>query len=131
MKFTGVMIFVLSLVLGVIVYMTLRYEEATKHHEIVMITIALYAFTKITLAIIGFLKSKKSKRPYKKALRSIAFTDSIVSIYSLQKSMLVTFEGMTISDITLMNTLSGIGMCIAVFCIGLNLISGEIKNSKR
>ena len=57
MKFTGVMIFILALILCFIVYMTVGQEGATKHHEIVMITIALYAFTKITLAIIGFIKS--------------------------------------------------------------------------
>ncbi len=130
MKFTGVMIFILALILCFIVYMTVGQEGATKHHEIVMITIALYAFTKITLAIIGFVKSRKSKRPYKKTLRSIAFTDSVVSIYSLQRSMLVSFPGMSLPDIMLMNTLSGIGMCIAIIFIGLNLIRGEKRNVK-
>ena len=130
MKFVGVMIFILSLILCLIVYMTVGQEGATKHHEIVMITIALYAFTKITLAIIGFVKSRKSKRPYKKTLRSITVTDSVVSIYSLQRSMLVSFPGMNLPDIILMNTLSGIGMCIVVVCIGLNLIRGEKKNVK-
>ena len=130
MKFSGVMIFILSLILCLIVYMTIGQVGATKHHEIVMITIALYAFTKLTLAIIGIVKSKKIKTPYKKTLRSITFTDSIVSIYSLQRSMLVSFEGMTLPDIVLMNTLSGIGMCIIVICIGLNLILGEKKNVK-
>ena len=130
MKFTGVMIFILALILFLIVYMTVGQECATNPHEIVMITIALYAFTKITFAIIGFIKSRKSKRPYKKTLRSITFTDSVVSIYSLQRSMLVSFPGMSLPDMMLMNTLSGIGMCIVVICIGLNLIKGEKKNVK-
>lgn len=130
MKFTGVMLFILALILCVTVYMTIKHEGATKHHEIVMITIALYAFTKLTLAIIGFIKSKKSYIPSHKTLQSIAFTDSIVSIYSLQRSMLVTFQGMTKSDIVLMNTLSGTGMCIIVICIGLNLIIGGNRMAK-
>ena len=130
MKFIGAMIFVLSLILCFIVYMTVGQDGATKYHEIVMITIALYAFTKITLAIIGFVKSRKSQRPYKKTLRSIAVTDSVVSIYSLQRSMLVTFDGMAPGDIMLMNTLSGIGMCIVVIGIGLNLVLGGRKNGK-
>ena len=130
MKFTGIMIFVLSVILCMIVYMTILHEKATKHHEIVMITIALYAFTKLTLAIIGVVKCRKDNSPYKKTLQSIAFTDSIVSIYSLQRSMLVSFEGTEPSDITLMNTLSGIGMCIIVIFIGLNLINGGKKKGK-
>lgn len=131
MRFSGVMIFVLSIVLSGIVYMTVEQDVAVKYHEIAMITIALYAFTKITLAIINFVKSRKNHRPYIKTLRSIAFADSVVSIYSLQRSMLVSFGEMKAADIVLMNTLSGVGMCIIVIFIGLNLILGkENKNGK-
>lgn len=122
MQFSGVMIFVLSIVLCGIVYMTIEKDVATKYPEITMITIALYTFTKITLAITGFIKSRKNHRPYVKTLRSIAFADSVVSIYSLQRSMLVSFEGMTYNNIALFNTLSGVGMCLIVIFIGLNLI---------
>ena len=131
MRFSGVMIFVLSIVLSGIVYMTVEHDVAVKYHEIAMITIALYAFTKITLAIINFIKSRKNHRPYIKILRSIAFADSVVSIYSLQRSMLVSFGKMKAADIVFMNTLSGVGMCIIVIFIGLNLILGkENKNGK-
>ncbi len=125
MKFSGAMILVLSVVLCGIVYMTIEHQVAVKYHEIVMITIALYAFTKTTLAICKFIKSRKSQRPYIKTLRSIAFADSVVSIYSLQRSMLVSFDGMTAENIVLFHTLSGIGMCLVVICIGLNLILGK------
>ncbi len=129
MRFSGIMIFVLSIVLCGIVYMTINQFGAVKYHEIAMITIALYAFIKLSFAIYEFVKSRKNHRPYIKTLRSIAFTDSVVSIYSLQRSMLVTFEGMTEANIILFNTLSGIGMCLIVICIGLNLIYGkENKN---
>lgn len=135
MKFSGIMLFVLSGVLCGIVYMTTEQLGAVKYHEIAMITIALYAFTKLTLAILGLAKSKKGHRPHIKTLRSIAFADSVVSIYSLQRSMLVSFEGMAEQNIVLFNALSGIGMCLIVICIGLNLIlggkqNGKIKNSK-
>lgn len=131
MRFTGIMIFVLSIVLCGIVYMTTEQFGAVKYHEIAMITIALYAFTKLTLAIYGFIKSRKNYRPYIKTLRSITFTDSVVSIYSLQRSMLVSFEGMTEANIVLFNTLSGIGMCLIVISIGLNLIQErKIKMAK-
>lgn len=129
MRFSGIMIFVLSVVLCGIVYMTINQYGAVKYHEIAMITIALYAFIKLSLAIYDFVKSRKNRIPYIKTLRSIAFADSVVSIYSLQRSMLVSFDGMTEANIILFNTLSGIGMCLIVVCIGLNLIYGkENKN---
>ncbi|MBR2846634.1 MAG: hypothetical protein IKC41_07780 [Clostridia bacterium] len=130
MRFSGAMIFVLAVVLCGIVYMTIGGDGASEHHEIVMITIALYAFIKITLAITGFIKSRKKHRPYIKTLRSIAFADSVVSIYSLQRSMLVSFGEMTKESIVLFNTLSGIGMCIIVIGIGLYLMFGGNKNGK-
>ena len=122
MKFSGVMIFMISIVLCGIVYMTIGYSGATKYHEIAMITIALYAFTKITLAIVGYVKSRKDYTPCIRTLHSIAVMDSVVSIYSLQRSMLVSFEGMTTENIIIFNTLSGIGMCLIVITIGINLI---------
>ncbi len=125
MKFSGFMIFVISVVLCGIVYMTLYRSVEIKYHEIAMITIALYTFTKLTLAICGFVKSKKKRKPYIKTLKSIAVADAVVSIYSLQRSMLVTFEGMTDANILLFNALSGIGMCFITVCIGINLIIGR------
>lgn len=131
MKFSGVMLFVLSVVLCGIVYLTTEQFGAIKYHEIAMITIATYAFTKITLAICGLITSRKSHSPSMKTLRSISFADAVVSIYSLQRSMLVSFEGMTAENIILFNALSGIGMCLIIIFIGINLISGkEDKNGQ-
>ncbi len=125
MRFSGAMLFVLSVVLCGIVYMTIEKDVATSYHEIVMITMALYAFIKITLAIIGFVKSGKKQNTFVRTLQSITVADAVVSIYSLQRSMLVSFGDMADSDIAIFNTLSGIGMCIVVVCVGLYLIRGE------
>ncbi len=126
MRFSGCLLLALSVVLCGIVYMTVDKSAALRHHEIVMITIALYAFTKLTLAIQGVVKARKrAKSPYIRTLSSIAFADAIVSIYSLQRSMLVSFGEMAQKDIVLFNTLSGIGMCIIVISIGINLIIGK------
>lgn len=130
MRFSGVMLFLLAVVLCGIVYMTLEKDVATSYHEIVMITMALYAFVKITLAIIGFVRSGKSRDAFEKTLQSIAVADATVSIYSLQRSMLVSFGEMAESDILIFNSLSGIGMCIVVVWIGIYLMKGERKNGK-
>ena len=122
MRFSGVMLFILAVVLCGIVYMTLEKDVATSYHEIVMITMALYAFIKITLAIIGFVKSGKTRDAFAKTLQSIAVADAVVSIYSLQRSMLVSFGNMAESDIMIFNTLSGVGMCAIVICIGIYLM---------
>ena len=57
-KFVGIMLMILSLPLAGIVILSFIKNRGTVFHEIVMITIALYAFTKITLAIIKWMQSR-------------------------------------------------------------------------
>lgn len=90
-----------------------------------MITIALYAFTKVTLGIINLVKSRKYSSPIFKTLRNIAFADALVSLFSLQRSMLVTFEGTSLDDIKFLNVFTGSAVCLTVFILGINLIKGR------
>ena len=128
-KFTGIFILLLSFILSGIVYMTVNNAVAVKYPEIAMITIALYAFVKVTVAIMGYVKSGKGKSGVLRALRSIALADAVASIYSLQRSMLVSFGEMATKDIMLFNILSGIGMCIITAVTGISLLKRkDVKN---
>ena len=57
-KFTGVMLMFLSLPLVGTVILAAISDRGTAFHMIVMIGIAAYTFTKITLAIINFVRAK-------------------------------------------------------------------------
>lgn len=46
-------------------------------------------------------------------------------LFSLQRAMLVSFPGMLLPDIRLMNALTGAGVCVLIFLLGLNLIGGK------
>lgn len=121
-KFTGWMLIILSIPLCGTVVLSVFSDTGRKFHMILMIAIATYAFTKITLATVRFIKSRYSSSPTIVTLRNISFADAFVSIFSLQRSMLVSFDGMTETEILLMNTLTGTGVCIIVFLLGLNLL---------
>ncbi len=120
-RFTGVMLMVLSLCLVGTVIMCIFTDRAIRYHQIIMISIAAYTFTKITLAIINLIKAKSSDSPIIKTLRSISLADAFVSVFSLQRSMLRSFEGMSEENILLMNTLTGSVVCLIIFVLGLNL----------
>ena len=124
-KFTGFCFLFLSVCLVGTVILSVTDNRGTKHNEIVMITIALYTFTKVVLGIINLVKSKKYSSPAFKTLRNISFADALVSVFSLQRSMLVTFEGMSEGEIVLFNILTGSGVCLMVFVLGINLIGGK------
>lgn len=120
-KFTGCMLMLLSIPLAGTTVLSFYGDRGHKIHTIAMITIAVYAFAKITLAVIKLIKSRHNQSEKIITLRNISFADAVVSIFSLQRSMLVSFEGMTESEIQLMNVITGAGVCTIVFLLGLNL----------
>ena len=124
-RFTGIMLMVLSLPLIGTVILAFVKDRGTEFHLIVMLAIAVYAFTKITLATIKWIKARKSKSAKLITLRNISFADAFVSIFSLQRSMLVSFEGMSEIEIRIMNVATGSAVCIIVFLLGLNLVQSK------
>ena len=124
-KFTGWMLMALSLPLVGTVILSVVRDRGHEFHIIVMIAMAIYAFTKVTLATINLAKSRRSTSGVLIALRNISFADAFVSIFALQRSMLVSFEGMTEGEIVIMNAALGSAVCAIVFLLGLNLVRSK------
>ena len=130
-RFTGIMLMVLSLSLVGTVILAFVKDRGMVFHLIVMLAIAVYAFTKITLATIKWIKARKSKSVKLITLRNISFADAFVSIFSLQRSMLVSFEGMSEIEIRIMNVATGSAVCIIVFLLGLNLVQQKRRTKRK
>lgn len=124
-RFAGIMLMFMSLCLVGMIILSAVKDRGKEYHEIVMIAMAAYAFIRITLAIINLVRVGKDSSDITKTLRNISFCNALVSVLSLQRSMLVTFDGMAKPDIVLMNTLTGSGVCILVMLLGINLIGGK------
>lgn len=132
-RFTGILFIVLSVCIVGVNIMCAVEERGTVFHEIIMITIATYTFTKITMAVIGMVKAKRSPSPVLKTLRNISLVEACVSVYSMQRSMLVSFPGMEESSILLFNILTGTAVWMIVLLLGIDLIGGrytEMAKSK-
>jgi len=124
-RITGILLVVLSVCIVGVNIMSAVKDRGTTFHEIVMITIATYTFTKITISIIGMVKAKCSASPVLKTLRNISLADACVSIYTMQRSMLVSFPGMEAADILLLNIFTGTAVWSVVLLLGINLIGGK------
>ena len=124
-RITGILLVVLSFCIVGVNVMSAVQERGTAFHEIVMITIATYTFTKIIVAIIGMAKAKSSAFPLLKTLRNISLADACVSIHTMQRSMLVSFPGMESTGILLLNIFTGTAVWIIVLLLGINLIGGK------
>lgn len=124
-RFIGIMCVFLAVTMAGITYLSFSDERGYRFHETAMISIALYTFAKITLAIIRLVQCRGNDRPALKCLRSLALTDAAVSIFALQRSMLVSFAGMTIENIKLMNAFTGTAVYLLTAVLGCNLIGGK------
>lgn len=124
-KVTGWMLILLSIPFAGTVILSVVQDRGHELHMIVMIAMATYAFTKITLATIKLIKARQSTSATLITLRNISFADAFVSIFALQRSMLVSFEGMTEAEIVIMNTTFGSAVCVIVFLLGLNLVKNR------
>ena len=122
---TGILLIGLSFCLIGINILAAVKERGTHYHEIIMITIALYSFIRLTAAAVGLTKAKQNSSQITRAVRNIAFADAVVSIYSLQRSMLVSFPGMEPSEIQLLNIFTGTAVWMIVLFLGINLLGGK------
>ena len=127
MGFTGWMLMVLSIPLAGTVVLSIVRDRGQKFHIIVMIAIATYAFAKITIAAFNLIKSRRSTSCALISLRNISFADAFVSIFALQRSMLVSFDGMSEAEITAMNAMLGSAVCVIVFLLGFHLVRKKNK----
>lgn len=128
-RFTGIMLIILAIpLLGSTVLSVIR-DRGYNLHMIIMIAMAAYAFTKVTIATVNLIKSRHGTDAKYMMLRNISFADALVSIFALQRSMLVSFEGMSGGEIQIMNACLGCGVCIMVFLLGLNLITQKYTSN--
>lgn len=122
LRFTGWMLIIMSLTLVGTVILAVVRDRGHKFHMILMIAIATYSFTKITLATVNLIKTRHVKSQRMLSMRNASFADALVSIFALQRSMLVSFEGMSAREIVVMNATLGAAVCAAVFLLGINLL---------
>ena len=121
-KLTGILLMVMSLPLAGTVILAVVKDRGIKFNQIVMIAIAVYAFAKISLATVQIIKSQRQRSVRNVTIRSISFADACVSIFSLQRSMLASFDGMSGEEIIIFNAVTGSAVCVIVFMIGILLM---------
>ena len=82
---------------------------------------AAYAFYKITMSIITFIKAHKQDDLTVRAIRNINLVDALVSILALQTALLTMFSDGSVS-ISFFNALTGIIVSISSIGIGIYMI---------
>ena len=126
MRFCGVMLTVLAVILGVSTALSILQDRAVPHGLIIMLTIAVYTFWKLTMAIIHTVQAHLSGTPLTRTIRNITLASALASMMTMQRSMLASFGAdMPSGEVLIFNVLTGAGVCLLVLLMGLNMIFDE------
>ena len=126
----GIMLLLLNATMSVFIAQMIFDGMGFVHYGIMIYVSALYAFVKITTAIINFIKASKHSDHTVRAMRNINMVDAAVSILALQTALLGEFAEAG-TDISMANTLTGSAVSLFTLGLGIYMIINGSKDIKR
>lgn len=128
-RLTASLMLLINLTLSVIVLdMILKHQPDTSS-DVVVITSAAYTFYTLTVSIMDIVKYRKYESPVLSAAKAIRFAAALVSLLSLEASMLLHF-GQDESFRRRMLALTGAGVCTVVVAMSVCMIVRSTKKIK-
>ena len=115
----GIVFLVMNLALTLMIFFMVYWNRTFNHHEITTIAMAAYTFTSLTLAIINTVKYRKYNSPVYSASKAISLASAVVSVLTLESTMLTTFNDGTMDLTTRRIMLGASGGAISVFIIAM------------
>jgi len=125
----GWLVMILNIAVSVIMFMVIVQKQTIEYHMIVTIGLAAFTFYCFIMAVINMVKYRERTNPVYATIKRIDMVKAIVSIFTLQVAMLTSFSGQGAAiNISLMNTLTGIAVTIAINTIGAMMLAGVKKD---
>ena len=121
----GIILTIIPLCLVVPILQIIFLDKAFVHEGWTVFAFAAYAFYKIIMSIINVVRAKRQEDVTVRAVRNVGLADAMVSIFSLQTSLLYTFSEGT--DYVFANVLTGSAVCLLTIALGIYMI---IKSKK-
>lgn len=126
----GILLLVLNSALTGVILLTIVQDTARRYSEIVVISIATYTFYKIIMAVVNMVKVRKMQSPVLITIRNIGVADALVSMLTLQATMLASFQGKGGLDANRMNAITGMVVCVLILALGVSMIHYAFKNQQ-
>lgn len=133
---SGILLLILNVALSFAIAEMIFSDRAFKYAGLMIYVAAVYAFYKITMAIINLCRKRGAGDLAMQSVLNINLTDAAVSILALQTALLHTFSEGEV-DISLFNTLTG--SAVSLMTLGLAVfmvikstkIIKELKNGRK
>ena len=113
----GIVFLVMNLAISLIIFFMVYWNRTFAHHMITAIAMAAYTFTALTTAIINVIKYRKYNSPVYSASKAISLAAALVSMLTLESTMLTTFGEGTMSAIERKWMLGATGGVISVLIV--------------
>ena len=126
--------------LALIIFFMVYFNRTFEHHMITAIAMAAYTFTAFTVAIVNVVKYRKYNSPVFSASKAISLAAALVSILTLESTMLTTFGDGTMTAATQKWMLGATGGVISVLIVAtaiymifigtrkLKVLKSEVEN---
>ena len=139
----GWIFLIMNLALALIIFFMVYFNRTFEHHMITAIAVAAYTFTAFTVAIVNVVKYRKYNSPVFSASKAISLAAALVSMLTLESTMLTTFSDGTMTAVEQKWMLGATGGAISVLIIAtavymivvgtkkLKLLESEVENGKQ
>ena len=139
----GCVFLLMNLALALIIFFMVYWNRTFEHHMITAIAMAAYTFTAFTVAIVNVIKYKKYNSPVFSAAKAISLAAALVSMLTLESTMLTTFSDGTMTVVeqkwmlgTTGGVISALIIATAIYMIvagtkKIKLIESEVENGKQ
>ena len=115
----GIIFLIMNLALSLMIFFMVYWNRTFHHHEITTIAMAAFTFTSLTFAIINMVRYRKYNSPVYSASKAISLASALVSMLTLEATMLTTFGDGSI-DLEGRRIFLGLsGGAISAFIIGM------------
>ena len=136
----GWVFLIMNLALALIIFFMVYWNRTFRHHMITAIAMAAYTFTAFTVAIVNVVKYRKYNSPVFSASKAISLAAALVSMLTLESTMLTTFSDGTMTATEQKWMLGATGGVISVLIVAtaiymivigtkkLKIIKSEVEN---
>ena len=136
----GWVFLLMNLALALIIFFMVYWGRTFKHHMITAIAMAAYTFTAFTVAIVNVVKYRKYNSPVFSASKAISLAAALVSMLTLESTMLTAFGDGTMTATEQKWMLGATGSAISVLIVAmaiymivagtrkLKILKSEVKN---
>ena len=138
----GIVFLLMNLALAMIVFFMIYWNRTFEHHMITSIAMAAYTFTAFTVAIVNAIKYRKYNSPVFSASKAISLAAALVSMLTLECTMLTTFSDGTMTEVSQKWMLGATGGVISALIVAtaiymiavgtkkLKQLKSEVENGK-